>query len=113
MNMNIENCIGEKKLISLRLNVSLVEEVNKIADTLSISMTDFIRKAIEKEVKEINNDFFFRLSQVEYCSEEESNDIIKELKEMEEEDLKKTKRKITGGISNVSNPGWNRACDRL
>ena len=93
MNMNIENCIGEKKLISLRLNVSLVE-VNKIADTLSISMTDFIRKAIEKEVKEMNNDFFFRLSQVEYCSEEESNDIIKELKEMEEEDLKKTKRKI-------------------
>ena len=94
MNMNVENYTGEKKLISLRLNVSLVEEVNKIADTLSISMTDFIRKAIEKEVKEMNNDFFFRLSQVEYCSEEESNDIIKELKEMEEEDLKKTKRKI-------------------
>ena len=97
MNMNVENYTGEKKLISLRLNVSLVEEVNKIADTLSISMTDFIRKAIEKEVKEINNDFFFRLSQVEYCSEEESNNIIKELKElkeMKEEDLKKTKRKI-------------------
>ena len=97
MNMNVENCIGEKKIISLRLNVSLVEEVNKIADTLSISMADFIRKAIEKEVEEINNDFFFRLSQVEYCSEEESNNIIKELKElkeMKEEDLKKTKRKI-------------------
>ena len=92
--MNVENCIGEKKIIRLRLNVSLVEEVNKIADTLSISMTDFIRKAIEKEVEEINNDFFFRLSQVEYCSEEESNNIIKELKKMEEEDLKKTKRKI-------------------
>ena len=94
MNMNVENCIGEKKIIRLRLNVSLVEEVNKIADTLSISMTDFIRKAIEKEVEEINNGFFFRLSQVEYCSEEESNNIIKELKEMKEEDLKKTKRKI-------------------
>ena len=65
--MNVENCI-EKKIIRLRLNVSLVEEVNKIADTLSISMTDFIRKAIEKEVEEINNDIFFRLSQVEYCS---------------------------------------------
>ena len=57
-------------------------------------MTDFIRKVIEKEVEEINNDFFFRLSQVEYCSEEESNNIIKELKEMKEEDLKQTKRKI-------------------
>ena len=100
----------EKKIISLRLNVSLVEEVNKIADTLSISMADFIRKAIEKEVEEINNDFFFRLSQVEYCSEEESNNIIKELKEMKEEDLKKTKRKIISLKKN--NRGYSK-CQQL
>ena len=85
MNMNVENYIGEKKLISLRLNVSLVEEVNKIADTLSISMTDFIRKAIEKEVKEINNDFYkFSLNKIEKKStfasallyfDEEENDM--------------------------------------
>ena len=84
--------------------------MNKIADTLSISMTDFIRKAIEKEVKEINNDFFFRLSQVEYCSEEESNNIIKELKKMEEEDLKKTKRKIISLKKN--NRGYSK-CQQL
>ena len=85
MNMNVENYTGEKKLISLRLNVSLVEEVNKIADTLSISMTDFIRKAIEKEVKEINNDFYkFSLNKIEKKSafasallyfDEEENDM--------------------------------------
>ena len=84
--------------------------MNKIADTLSISMTDFIRKAIEKEVEEINNDFFFRLSQVEYCSEEESNNIIKELKEMKEEDLKKTKRKIISLKKN--NRGYSK-CQQL
>ena len=100
----------EKKIISLRLNVSLVEEVNKIADKLSISMTDFIRKAIEKEVEEINNGFFFRLSQVEYCSEEESNNIIKELKEMKEEDLKKRKRKIISLKKN--NRGYSK-CQQL
>ena len=84
--------------------------MNKIADKLSISMTDFIRKAIEKEVEEINNDFFFRLSQVEYCSEEESNNIIKELKEMKEEDLKKTKRKIISLKKN--NRGYSK-CQQL
>ena len=84
--------------------------MNKIADTLSISMTDFIRKAIEKEVEEINNDFFFRLSQVEYCSEEESNNIIKELKEMKEEELKKTKRKIISLKKN--NRGYSK-CQQL
>ena len=84
--------------------------MNKIADKLSISMTDFIRKAIEKEVEEINNGFFFRLSQVEYCSEEESNNIIKELKEMKEEDLKKTKRKIISLKKN--NRGYSK-CQQL
>lgn len=84
--------------------------MNKIADKLSISMTDFIRKVIEKEVEEINNDFFFRLSQVEYCSEEESNNIIKELKEMKEEDLKKTKRKIISLKKN--NRGYSK-CQQL
>ena len=73
-------------------------------------MTDFIRKAIEKEVEEINNGFFFRLSQVEYCSEEESNNIIKELKEMKEEDLKKTKRKIISLKKN--NRGYSK-CQQL
>lgn len=73
-------------------------------------MTDFIRKVIEKEVEEINNDFFFRLSQVEYCSEEESNNIIKELKEMKEEDLKKTKRKIISLKKN--NRGYSK-CQQL
>ena len=73
-------------------------------------MTDFIRKAIEKEVEEINNDFFFRLSQVEYCSEEESNNIIKELKKMKEEDLKKTKRKIISLKKN--NRGYSK-CQQL
>ena len=84
--------------------------MNKIADKLSISMTDFIRKAIEKEVEEINNGFFFRLSQVEYCSEEESNNIIKELKEMKEEDLKKTKRKII--FLKKNNRGYSK-CQQL
>ena len=81
------------KSVSLRLNKSLLEEINKITEVFSISLTDFIRNAIEKEVKEIKNDFFFKLSQVYYCSDEESKEIIEELNKMTEDDLKVTKIK--------------------
>ena len=81
------------KSVSLRLNKSLLEEINKITEVFSISLTDFIRNAIEKEVKEIKNDFFYKLSQVDYCSNEESKEIIEELNKMTEDDLKVTKIK--------------------
>ena len=81
------------KSISLRLNKSLLEDIYKITEVFSISLTDFIRNAVEKEVKEIKNDFFYKLSQVDYCSDEESKEIIEELNKMEEDDLKVTKIK--------------------
>ena len=81
------------KSVSLRLNKSLLEEINKITEVFSISLTDFIRNAIEKEVKEIKKDFFYKLSQVDYCSNEESKKIIEELNKMTENDLKVTKIK--------------------
>lgn len=82
------------KAVSLRLDVSLLQEVSKIVDTLSISTTDFIRRAVEKEVKETKEDFFYMLSQVGYCSEEESNEIIAELKTLTKEDLEVAERVI-------------------
>ena len=81
------------KSVSLRLSKSLLEEINKITEVFSISLTDFISNAIEKEVKEIKKDFFYNLSQVDYCSNEESKEIIEELNKMEEDDLKVTKIK--------------------
>ena len=81
------------KSVSLRLNKSLLEEINKITEVFSISLTDFIRNAVEKEVKEIKKDFFYKLSQDDYCSDEESKEIIEELNKMTEDDLKVTKIK--------------------
>ena len=37
------------KSVSLRLSKSLLEEINKITEVFSISLTDFIRNAIEKK----------------------------------------------------------------
>ena len=88
------------KSVSLRLNKSLLEEINKITEVFSISLTDFIRNAIEKEVKEIKNDFFYKLSQVDYCSDEEKliafvtladvvrNESIELIKKLKNENIK-------------------------
>ena len=88
------------KSVSLRLSKSLLKEINKITEVFSISLTDFIRNAIEKEVKERNlhplnrkETTDFKLSQVDYCSDEESKEIIEELNKMTEDDLKVTKIK--------------------
>ena len=82
------------KPISIRFDVSLLEEVKKIVDTYSISVTDFIRNSVKKEVDSIKNDFFYKLSELEYCSDEESNEIIEELNKMNEDELKIVKKEV-------------------
>lgn len=91
--MKIEN-IGGTKAISVRFEVSLIEEVKKIAEAYSTNTADFIRKAVEKEVENVKNDFFYKLSQVEFCSDEESTEIAKELEKMESRDLEIVNREI-------------------
>ena len=71
------------KAISVRFDESLIEEIKKIVDIYSISLSDFIR-----------NDFFYKLAQVDYCSEEESQEIIEELNKMSKDDLQIAKKEI-------------------
>ena len=82
------------KPISIRFDVSLLEEVKKIVDTYSITITDFIRDSVKKEVNLRKNDFFYKLAQLEYASAEESKEIIEELNNMDEDDLKIVKREV-------------------
>lgn len=74
--------------------MSLIEEVKKIAEAYSTNTADFIRKAVEKEVENVKNDFFYKLSQVEFCSDEESTEIAKELEKMESRNLEIVNREI-------------------
>ena len=82
------------KPISIRFDASLFEEVKKIGEAYSISIAEFIRDSVKKEVDFIKNDFFYKLSQLEYCSDEESKEIIEELNKMDEDDLKIVKREV-------------------
>ena len=82
------------KAISIRFETSLIEEIKKILDVYSISLADFIRDSVKKEVDLRKNDFFYKLAQVDYCSEEESQEIIKELNKMSKDDLQIAKKEI-------------------
>ena len=82
------------KPISIRFDASLFEEVKKIGEVYSISIAEFIRDSVKKEVDFIKNDFFYKLSQLEYCSDEESKEIIEELNKMNEDDLKIVKKEV-------------------
>ncbi len=42
----------------------------------------------------MKDDFFYKLSQVEFCSDEESTEIVKELEKMESSDLEIVNREI-------------------
>ena len=82
------------KAISIRFETSLIEEIKKILDVYSISLADFIRDSVKKEVDLRKNDFFYKLAQVDYCSEEESQEIIEELNKMSKDDLQIAKKEI-------------------
>ena len=82
------------KPISIRFDASLFEEVKKIGEVYSISIAEFIRDSVKKEVDFIKNDFFYKLSQLEYCSDEENKEIIEVLNKMNENDLKIVKREV-------------------
>lgn len=82
------------KAISVRFDVSLIEEIKKIIDVYSISLTDFIRDSVQKEIEFIKKDFFYKLSQVDDCSEEETQEIIVELNKMSKDDLQIAKKEV-------------------
>lgn len=82
------------KAISVRFDECLIEEIKKIVDVYSMSLSDFIRDSVKKEVDLRKNDFFYKLAQVDYCSEEESQEIIEELNKMSKDDLQIAKKEI-------------------
>lgn len=82
------------KTLSIRFETSLIEEIKKIVDVYSTSLSDFIRDSVKKEVDLRKNDFFYKLAQVDYCSEEESQEIIEELNKMSKDDLQIAKKEV-------------------
>ncbi len=75
------------KTMSVKLDEKLISEIKKISSIFEISYSDFIRKAVEKEIEEKQKDFMYRMSNVPYASEEEEEEIMYELSKLSDDDL--------------------------
>ncbi len=75
------------KTMSVKLDENIVDEIKKISSIFNISYSDFIRNALEKAIKEKQQDFIYRMSNVPYASEEEEEYIVSELSKLSDYDL--------------------------
>ena len=79
--------------ISLKINDDSLMEMKKISNIYKISVSEFVRKAVEKEIEREQNNFFYRLNNVEFCDKEEEEEIGKILKNLTDDDLEIVERR--------------------
>lgn len=82
------------KTMSVKFQENTVLDIKKISEIFNISYSDFIREAVEREIKIKKQDFMFKMSNVPYCDEEEEKEIIELLNSLSDEDLEVAKREI-------------------
>ena len=80
------------KTMSLKLDENLFLEVKKISEVFNISCSEFIRNAIKEELAKKNNNFMVRMSNVDYCDEEEEKELTDFLNTLSNDDLKIVKK---------------------
>ncbi len=84
------------KTMSVKLDDKIISEIKKISSIFNISYSDFIRNALEKAIKEKQDDFMYRMSNVPYATDEEEDEIMSALSELSDDDLQVAKvEKIT------------------
>ncbi|MBS9775845.1 MAG: hypothetical protein KGV57_02010 [Fusobacterium sp.] len=82
------------KTMSVKFQENTILDIKKISEIFNISYSDFIREAVEREIKIKKQDFMFKMSNVPYCDEEEEKEIIDFLNSLTDEDLEIAKREI-------------------
>ncbi|MGL5724293.1 ribbon-helix-helix protein, CopG family [Cetobacterium sp.] len=76
------------KSINIRLEESLIEEIKHVAHMYHKNMSDIIREGIAKVLEEKKNDIYYKLTDFPSCSQDETDEIMMELKSLSEDDLK-------------------------
>ncbi len=76
------------KTISLKIDVSLFDNIKRVSALFNMSSSEFIRNAIIKELDSKSDDFIVRMTNVPFCDEEEENEIKEILNNLSDDDLK-------------------------
>lgn len=78
--------------VTLKMDEELIEEIKKISKIYDISLSEFIRKATQKEVEYKKTEFFYKLNNVDFCSDEEEKELSKVLNKLTDDDLEIVER---------------------
>lgn len=79
---------------TIKMEESLIHEILEMSKIYNISFSDFVRKALKKEIEENKNDFFYKMKTVPYTTEEETEEVMKHLNSLSKEDLEYVEEEI-------------------
>ena len=76
------------RALNFRMDEKEMLDLKKVASVFNISMTDLVKEAINEHVAKQKKDPFYRLTaNVEEASEEETEEILKEIERLTDDDL--------------------------
>lgn len=76
------------KALNFRMDEKEMVDLKKVAAVFNISVTDLVKDAIMEHVTKLKKDPFYRLTaNVENATEAETEEILKELENMSDDDL--------------------------
>ncbi len=76
------------KALNFKLDETVISDMKNVARVYHMSMTDLIKEAIMEKLAELKSDPFYRLTaRVEEASAEESEEILKELNALSDDDM--------------------------
>ena len=78
----------EKETLTIKWDAESLEEIRRTARVFNMTVTEFLKEAARAKLAELKNSPFYRLTQnIEDASEEESEEILKEISELSDDDL--------------------------
>lgn len=76
------------KALNFRMDEKEMVDLKKVAAVFNISVTDLVKDAIKEHVTKLKKDPFYRLTaNVENATEAETEETLKELENMSDDDL--------------------------
>jgi hypothetical protein len=83
-----EVAIMATKALNFEMEESEILDMKEVAGVFNMSVTDLVKNAVKIYITELKRDPFYRLTaNVQEASKEESDEILKAIDEMSDEDL--------------------------
>ena len=78
----------ETETLNMKWDAESLEEIRRTARVFNMTVTEFFKEAAEAKLAELKSSPFYRLTQnIEDASEEETEEILKEISGLSDDDL--------------------------